>query len=281
MTNYIRLEISIPEHLQDFLIHDLDDMDFTGFEQLDDRMVCYVPQNRFSDVDREYIDTWLMGQREECYMIEESMVEETNWNETWEKSIKAQTIGDFFVKPTWSEEVVPSNKILLEIDPKMAFGTGYHETTRLVLRLLPQCIKKGNSVLDVGTGTGILAIAALKLGANKALGIDIDEWSFNNAIENGIINQVNQQLEIREGSLELLSVQDRFDVVLANIDRTALLGMSGKLIHHTENFLVLSGLMSNDEKHILSDPLFTNLELVNRIQENDWLALLYKKGLQR
>ncbi|MEX0771536.1 MAG: 50S ribosomal protein L11 methyltransferase [Balneolales bacterium] len=277
MTNYIKLDISIPDDLQELLILHLENMDFTGFEQFDDRLVCYVPQARFSDVDREYIETWLMGQREECYIKEESILEETNWNETWENSIKPQTIGDFFVKPTWSDEAAPNKKILLEIDPKMAFGTGYHETTRLVLRLLPQCIRKNDKVLDVGTGTGILAIAALKLGATHALGVDIDEWSYNNALENGFINQVNNQLKIKEGSLELLSNEDRFDVVLANIDRNALLGLADKLIHHTNDTLVLSGLMLDDEKHILDHPAFSELELIERIQENDWIALLFKK----
>lgn len=281
MINYIKLDISIPDHLQEFLIHHLDDMDFTGFEQFDDQLVCYVPQAQFSDVDREYIETWLAGQREVCYIKEESIVEETNWNEIWEESITAQTIGDFFVKPTWSDETPPHDKILLEIDPKMAFGTGYHETTRLVLRLLPECIGKNDKVLDVGTGTGIFAIAALKLGAEQALGIDIDEWSYINAVENGYINKVSDNLDIRHGSLELLSSENRFDVVLANIDRNALLSLADQLIHHTDHLLVLSGLMLDDENHILNNPVFSRLKILERKQENEWIALLLKKESQR
>ncbi|MEX0780420.1 MAG: 50S ribosomal protein L11 methyltransferase [Balneolales bacterium] len=277
MTSYIKLEIKIPDELQEFLILDLDSMDFTGFEQFDDQLVCYVPQTRFSDVDREYLEMWLMSQREECYISEESIIEETNWNETWEKSITPQNIGNFFVKPTWSEEYAPEGKILLEIDPKMAFGTGYHETTQLVLQLLPQCIQKGNNVLDVGTGTGILAIAALKLGASRALGVDIDEWSYSNAVENGYINRVNRNLEIRQGSLELLSNDDQFDVVLANINRNALLGLAEKLVHHTTGVLVLSGLMVDDEKSILENPAFAELTLIDKIKKNEWIALYFIK----
>ncbi|MEX0929499.1 MAG: 50S ribosomal protein L11 methyltransferase [Balneolales bacterium] len=277
MTQYIRLTIQIPGALQEFLINDLDNMEFTGFEQFYDRLLCYVPRNRFSDVDREYIEGWLSGQREDCYIIEESIIRESNWNEAWEQSITAQTIGDFFIKPTWSDEEVPEGKILLEIDPKMAFGTGYHETTRLVLRLLPQCIKKGYRVLDVGTGTGILAIAALKLGAGQALGVDIDEWSYQNAVENSFLNKVKHQLEIKEGSLELLSEDDRFDAVLANIDRNSLLGLAPLLIHHTREMLVLSGLMTDDEQHILANPHYAALRLVERTQENEWIALCFKK----
>lgn len=277
MTDYIKLDISIPDNLQEFLITELDNMEFSGFEEYDDRLVCYVPKTRFSDVDREFIETWLMAQKEECYIIEESLIGETNWNQTWEESIKAQTIGDFFVKPTWSTEPVPDGKILLEIDPKMAFGTGYHETTRLVLRFLPSYIKKGYSVLDVGTGTGILAIAALKLGAKSALGVDIDEWSYKNAVENALLNGVSNTLEIREGSLELLSKDQQYDAVLANIDRNTLLSLATDLIEHTNNVLVLSGLMVEDEAHIVKHPAFSRLELLERTQENEWIALCYRK----
>ncbi|MEX0685656.1 MAG: 50S ribosomal protein L11 methyltransferase [Balneolales bacterium] len=278
MTKYIKLDIKIPDKLQEFLISALDNMEFSGFEEYDDRLICYVPQNRFSDVDREYIETWLMGQREECYILEESLIEETNWNQTWEESIRAQIIGDFFVKPTWSVEVTPKDKILLEIDPKMAFGTGYHETTRLVLRFLPQYVNEGYNILDVGTGTGILAIAALKLGAKYALGVDVDEWSYNNALENALLNGVNSQLDIRQGSLDLLSKDQQFDVVLANIDRNTLNSLASDLIHHTGRILILSGLMIDDEQYILNHPAFSRLELLERKQENEWIALSFKKG---
>jgi len=197
--NYITLTISIPFDYQEFLIAELLDMDFDGFEQDDEQLKAIIPQHRYSDVTREEVEEWLSLQPYPANIISEQTDEERNWNEEWERSIRPLVIGDFFVKPTWVNESIPEGKTLLEIDPKMAFGTGYHETTRLMLRLLPSVIQKKDEVLDVGTGTGILSIASIKLGAKSAFGFDIDEWSRNNAWENALINKVEKSFQIEEG----------------------------------------------------------------------------------
>jgi ribosomal protein L11 methyltransferase len=186
---YLKLTIRIPDPYHENLIAELLDLDFEGFEQLDNRLEAYIPKSRFNDVSREYIEQVLMAYPAEGY-VETEEIEEKNWNETWEKTIQPQSVGRFFIKPTWSSEKPPSGHILLEIDPKLSFGTGYHATTRLILEKLSSINLDGKSILDAGTGTGVLAIAAAKMGAKHVFAFDIDEWSKINATENVLLNQV-------------------------------------------------------------------------------------------
>ncbi len=278
--NYITLTISIPFEHQEFLIAELLDMDFDGFEQDDDQLKAIIPQNRYSDVIREEVEEWLGLQPYPARVLSEQTDEPRNWNEEWERSIRPLIVGDFFVKPTWVNESTPEGKILLEIDPKMAFGTGYHETTRLMLRLIPSVIKEGDTILDVGTGTGILSIASLKLGAKSAFGFDIDEWSRNNAWENALINKVDISFRIEEGSFEVVNPDDRYDVVLANVNRNALLEMQKPLVSHLKNngILLLSGLLENEREIMLEAPGFSRLKLINELQEGEWIALVFMKA---
>ncbi len=162
------------------------------------------------------MDQLLAGFPGNCFIESEEIVADQNWNEQWEETISAQTIGRFYVKPTWDNSTVPPDKILLEIDPKMSFGTGYHETTRLMLRFLPDVLEEGDHVIDAGTGTGILSIAAIKLGAKSAFAFDIDEWSINNTLENIILNGVSKKITVREGSSEVILGEEKADVLLAN-----------------------------------------------------------------
>jgi ribosomal protein L11 methyltransferase len=256
-------------------------MDFEGFEQEDDRLLAYIPQNRFTDVSRQEIEQWLSSLRENCYIESEEVEETRNWNEEWEQTIKEQVIGKFYVRPTWLSGNPPDDKILLEIDPKMAFGTGYHETTRLMLRAIPAYVKKGDHILDVGTGTGILSIAAIKVGAESALGFDIDEWSYSNANENTLLNNVSDKITIRQGSMEIVAPDARYDVILANINRTTILSMDKELVDHLDEngMLILSGVLETEREIILQNKNFRKLNLVHEDQEGEWIVLvLQNKG---
>lgn len=276
--NYIRLEIAIQSDYQEYLIAELLERDFEGFEQENDRLIAYIPQERFSDVYREEIEQWLSAQRDTCYIIKESIEEPRDWNEEWEQTIQPQLIGQFYVRPTWIPTAAPEGKILIEIDPKMAFGTGYHETTRLMLRLLPEFISKDARVLDVGTGTGILSIAALKLGAHSAYGFDIDEWSYDNANENALLNGVAEHYKVNRGSFEVVATGDRFDVILANVNRNAILGMAKHLTGHLKEkgVLLLSGLLENERNYILEDKNFASLKFLKELQEGEWISLAFR-----
>lgn len=276
--DYIRLTISISEDAQELLIAELFDMDFEGFEEQDgDILIASVPANQFDDTKREEIERLLVlyGDGE---ILSEELVNPQNWNETWEQSIQAQTIGSFYVRPTWGERYEGDEFIELLIDPKMAFGTGYHATTRLLLEWLPEVIKHEETVLDAGTGTGILAIAALKLGATSAFGFDIDEWSEDNARENMELNHV-QGFEVKLGSTETIPAGAEYDVILANINRNALLELVPELNKYLRpgGKLLLSGLLAEDE-HMMLD--VTNKQLLTHVstrQQQEWIAMLLRK----
>jgi len=272
--NYIKLVISIDDDYQETLISELLELEFDAFEQQDGRIITYVPKERFSDVHRERIEGILRAYPGNGFIETEEVVADRNWNEEWEKTIEGQAIGKFYVKPTWQRGDAPGGSILLEIDPKMAFGTGYHETTRLMLKLLPDVIKEDDLVLDAGTGTGILAVAAVKLGAEKAFAFDIDEWSITNTKENVLLNGVENRVEVRKGSLETIPKGSSYDVIMANIERNTIIDM----LPHLRNILkpkgrvLLSGLLKKDEKSITNKLEELNLKIREIRHENEWIA---------
>src|SRR5690606_4088964 len=198
----VELVLSVPERYHEFLIAELPDLDFESFTAEEDRLAAYAPASRWDQVAREQLERWLRmhGLPER---FGERIVPDENWNARWEETIRPLAVGRFLIRPTWaSTPPEHADKVLLEIDPKMSFGTGYHESTRLVLRFLPALVRGGERVLDAGTGTGVLAIAALKLGGAAAVGFDVDPWAQVNAVENALLNGVGDRFEVREGSLE-------------------------------------------------------------------------------
>ncbi|MDX1592316.1 MAG: 50S ribosomal protein L11 methyltransferase, partial [Balneolaceae bacterium] len=185
-----------------------------------------------------------------------------------------QTIGKFFVKPTWADAAPSGDQIFLEIDPKMAFGTGYHATTRLVLNQLGDHTVRGKEVLDAGTGSGILAIAAAKLGATRVLGFDIDPWSRDNAVENIYLNDVAGTVEFRFGGMEVVDDHEKFDLILANINRNVILELLPSFAEHARDgaSILLTGLLHTDEQvlrdHLENLPL--TVEMLTR--EDEWIC---------
>lgn len=276
--NYIKLVFRLKDRYQESFIAELMEMDFYGFEQFDDRLIAYVEKPRYNDSNRELIEQ-LIGLYPEAGFIEMEDIEEQNWNEEWEKTIQPQFIGPFLVRPTWSDLKPPKAQILLEIDPKMAFGTGYHATTRLILSRMSSINFDGKEVMDAGTGTGILAIAAIKLGAKKAIGFDVDKWSEVNATENALINGVSEKFEIRFGSTEQIKDDEIFSVTLVNINRNVILEIIPFLVHHTRSGgdIFLTGLLGTDEEIIRENLNEHLVEIVGKTQEDEWILLHLKR----
>ena len=276
---YIELRISLKDDFHELLIAELFDLDFEGFEQEDDLLIATIPTQRFDDSKREEIEKLLMSLGGESSILSEKVIPDQNWNETWERTIQPQTIGQFYVHPTWSTPGGGDigDKIELMIDPKMAFGTGYHATTRVMLEWLPEVIEADDKVLDAGTGTGILAIAALKLGAESAFGFDIDEWSETNARENILLNEV-ENFDVKLGSTEVIPEGEKYDVILANINRNALIELIPELLKFLKEGgkLLLSGLLEEDESAILNLEPIKQLTHVDTRQHKEWIAILFE-----
>jgi ribosomal protein L11 methyltransferase len=276
---YIKLVIGVQDEYQETLISELLELEFDAFEQLHGKIITYVPKERFSDVNREQIEAILRAYPGDGFIESEEVVADQNWNEQWEQTIQPQSIGRFYVKPTWSAKQTPAGLTLLEIDPKMSFGTGYHETTRLMLRFLPDLITKEDHVLDVGTGTGILAIAAVKLGARKAVAIDIDEWSITNTRENILLNKVDRKIDVLLGGTEVIPTDEKFDLVMANIQKNTILSMIPTLVEagFRNASLLLSGLLNKDRDAVVRKALEHELKLQEVRKENEWIALHLKR----
>ncbi|WP_018126534.1 50S ribosomal protein L11 methyltransferase [Balneola vulgaris] len=275
--DYIRLHIAIKDDYHELLIAELFELDFEGFEQENNKVIASVPANRFDDVKREEIEQILV-RFHDSHLIEEELVNPQNWNQKWEQSIQPQAIGKFYVRPTWGEPL-PDNSDLVEllIDPKMAFGTGYHATTRLILEWLPDIVEEHDVVLDAGTGTGILGIGALKLGAESVFGFDIDEWSEDNCNENVQLNQV-KNFNVELGSIETIPTDASYDLILANINRNALIELIPELLKYLKpnGRILLSGLLEDDEQTILSQSSLKALNHIQTKQLGEWIALLFK-----
>lgn len=276
--SYLKLVVNVSESYQEHVIAELMDMDFYGFEQQDDHLVAYVEKRRFNDANREYIEQ-MIGRFPDASFVDMTDVQEENWNATWEDSIQPQTIGKFLVKPSWSDMEPASDQILLVVDPKMSFGTGYHHTTRLMLRQLEKIDCGGKRVLDAGTGTGILAIAACKLGADRAIGFDFDPWSERNATENAHLNNVGSQLDIRLGGFEQVKNDKPFDIVLANINRNVILEFLPDIVSSAvlNGTICLSGLLETDEDAVRDALQNYPVRVTGIEQEKEWILLQLEK----
>jgi ribosomal protein L11 methyltransferase len=276
--SYLKFIFSIPEHLHEHFIAELMDMDFYGFEQFDHELIAYVEKRRFNDSNREQIEQ-LTALFPDSSFREMDEIEEQNWNEGWEKTIQPQAIGMFLVKPTWSNVNPEKDQLLLEIDPKMAFGTGYHATTRLALRQISKLDCVGLKVMDAGTGTGILGIAAIKKGAAQAVGFDTDPWSENNAIENTYINAVQEVFDVRLGGIEQIHGDEVFDLSIANINRNVILEILEFLAEHTKpgGEILITGLLNTDEDIIRHKLNALPLMVMDMTSEDEWILFHLKR----
>lgn len=290
---FIKLEIEIPDEYQEMLIAELDSMEFIGFDQYDDHLIAWINASDMNDVNRETIEALLMGIGKGAHIRAEEQVGDTNWNEQWEQTIQPMKVGRFYITPSWgrgAEAEKEPDLIILEIDPKMSFGTGYHETTRIMLRMMPDVLRewaehngKGDDaspvVLDAGTGTGILGIAALKLGAESVFGFDIDEWSSVNTEENVLLNEVSGKFTVKQGDESVIPDGAEYDIVLANINRNILEDMSATLTGRLKKggTLMLSGLLETDEEIIRNHKDYRDLEFIRKKQEGEWIGLVLRK----
>jgi ribosomal protein L11 methyltransferase len=209
------------------------------------------------------------------FRVEVSILEEKNWNEEWEKSLNVIQASDrIVIKPSSKNYESKNNEIVITIDPKMSFGTGEHQTTKLVIRLLEKYAQKGIKVLDAGTGTGILSIAAVKLGASDVIAFDIDDWCYENAKENSELNNVTDKIDIRIGDINLIRERD-FDMILANIQKNILLELSEEFAGRLKQkgIILLSGLLWDDEGDILEEYASNGFTHLETIRMDDWIAL--------
>jgi ribosomal protein L11 methyltransferase len=273
MTSKQFIEISVDladEDQRSLLIADLAGIGYEGFEETDQGLKAYIREEDFDEPGLNNI----FSRTNVNYS--KSVIKEQNWNEVWESNFEPVQVDDFVgIRASFHAPMVGVEHEIV-ITPKMSFGTGHHATTWLVMQQMRDLDFKGKSVFDFGTGTGVLAILAEKLGASSVLAVDNDDWCIENASENILVNG-SERIEIEK--LDVVNVRQQFDVVIANINRNIILenmaGMEATLAPGGE--LLLSGLLEQDEADIRSAAVAVNLVYLKTVQKNGWIAMRFCK----
>ncbi len=208
------------------------------------------------------------------YTLGTAGVEQEDWQNAWKKYYHATTVGKHLaVVPSWEE--FDTDRIVLKMDPGMAFGTGTHETTSLCLEVLDENIKGGERMLDIGTGSGILAIAALKLGAARAEGVDIDPMCVRTAGENAAANSIGEEFQVLVGDLSD-KASGKYDVITANIVAAAICALAPSLpaLMKPDTLFVASGIIDTRKQEVISALEAQGLDIREVKEKKGWVCLV-------
>ncbi len=275
MTQYLKISIPVPDALHEMLIAELGESQFDSFEELEDNLHAYIDAAIFDAPTLEGILN-RYGIKD-AYTIEK--LENVNWNEEWEKNFDPVYIDDKAQVRAVFHTPDPKYIYDIVINPKMAFGTGHHETTHLVISEQLLMDHKNKRILDVGTGTGILSIMAHKLGAGPITATDVDDWCIANCRENFDLNGL-ENFQIHQGTIDKLTWTGQFDIILANINKNILLD---ELNYYAEllandGILILSGFYEDDAPELLQIAKGYNLSLNTQKARNHWALIKLKKN---
>jgi ribosomal protein L11 methyltransferase len=269
MNEYIQIEFpGLSAEQRDIAIAQLIVAGFEGFEETNAGLKAFIL--------KKYHNAGVV--KEIALLLETifttTIIEETNWNKVWESNFEPVVVDDFVAVRAAFHKPIKGVEHEIIITPKMSFGTGHHATTYMMIRQMRHIDFAGKTVFDFGTGTGILAILAEKLGAKKIVAIDNDDWSIENAGENILRNNCS--------SVDLLKADTpapdiSFDVVLANINKNVILGNFELLINRltTGGILLVSGLLKEDEDVVFRKSIEYSLQLIQTAVRDNWLCLRF------
>ncbi len=276
----VELRIPLSEELGELLVAELADAGFVAFAREGDELVAWGDRSIWTPDASSALSEWLRA-RSPASVARVIDHADENWNAVWEASIEPVVAGPFVVLPSWAAPAPEhAGLTVVRVDPKMSFGTGHHPSTRLAMDLLSRRVTAGATVLDVGTGTGVLAIAALHAGAARAIGCDIDTWSVPNARECAELNSLGGRFEVRLGNLDVVP-EAGFDLVLANIIRSVLIPMLPALREKTVpgGSIVLAGLLATERDQVLRAAVSAGLTLLEEATEAEWWACAVGRGI--
>jgi ribosomal protein L11 methyltransferase len=266
------LQITIPAAdgaQQEILIALLGEMGYDGFEQQDELLRAYVPEEQFDAVGLEA----LLEMHGLKYVSER--MEDRNWNAEWEKSFQPVVVGQFCAIRAFFHAPITGVEHELVITPKMSFGTGHHATTFMMIQAMQQLDFREKKVFDFGTGTGVLAILAEKLGAASVLATDNDDWSIANSGENVAANGCSRVEVLKMDSVPA----GPFDIILANINKHVILAQLSTLEQqlNTGGVILLSGLLDSDLEDIENEAVKNNISISVRMTKGSWICLKTEK----
>ena len=277
--DYYKITIEITpfeEWLRDVLVAQLGEIGFDSFVETDSGTEAFIQVNNFIETDLEFVlDSF---QDDFSFSTKKELIKSRNWNEEWEKNyFKPLVINNECVIRAPFHTDFPKAKFEIIIEPNMAFGTGNHETTSMMVETILENNMEQKNVLDMGCGTGILGIMASMKGAKNVTAIDIDEWSFNGSNENAALNNIHK-ITVKQGDASLLG-NEKFDIILANIHKNVLLNDMAAYCNvlNSNGLLVMSGFYTEDIHDIKSKAESLGLNDNGFKTKNNWVAYSFKK----
>ena len=275
--NYYACSFSNPdnENLKDMFMELLGTIGFDSFMDTDEGFEAYCQETSLDEAELDEI--LQMEQFANVKLLKKELIPDQDWNATWEASYEPVIINEFCRIRAPFHQVEGSYKYDLIIEPKMSFGTAHHETTSQIIELMLQSDFTGLNLLDMGSGTGVLAILAKKLGSAATVAIDNDEWAYRNALDNIRLNDENDIIvELGDAN----SLNDRqFDIILANINRNILLRDMKEYVRCLVDGgrIFFSGFYEEDLKLIAKEAERLGLKYVNHVTKNNWTAAVFTK----
>ena len=266
------------EAYSDLLSSLLGAVGFDSFESTSEGVDGYVQSSEFSkEAVDEVVSSFPISHVDISYTTEE--MADTDWNSSWESAFEPIRIGDLaYIHPT-SYPSLPDVRYDIKINPRMAFGSGSHTTTRLMLRQFLSSNLKGKRVLDVGCGTGILGIGAMLAGASHLTAVDIDNSSVENTIDNLRLNGIEGS-EVKEGGIETVGADERFDVILSNIHLNIHLSLMSSYAAHLVKGgkLHLSGFFAEEQSMLQDNAASHGLVLTSVLEEDGWCCMEFQRS---
>ena len=266
--NYLQFDFEVtPGEKAEALIAVLGNFNFEGFEETDTCLKAFIAEDK---LDEESIIT--IAELFPDILFKKSSIENINWNQQWEENFHPVIVRDFVAIRAHFHPHIADVQHEIIITPKMSFGTGHHATTHMMIELM-QAINFGHKkVIDFGTGTGVLAILAEKMGAAEVLAIDNDEWSIENSKENIVQNNCAAIKIVLDDSIK---TPLKFDVILANINLNIILSNFNTIaaVANEDAIILLSGFLKQDEDAIKSALAANNLAYKNTLQRGEWIAI--------
>lgn len=259
----------------DILLAELGEKAFESFVETEEGLSAFVQESLWSEDILE--DIFILNSNEFVITHKKEHIEQVNWNEEWEKNFDPIDVdGICYVRAPFHESKNAKYEIVIE--PKMSFGTGHHETTYMMMKHLLTTDVTDMEVLDMGCGTAILAILALMKGAKHADAIDIDNWCYLNSIENAERNNI-QNIDVYEGDASLLKDENKYDLIIANINRNILLEDMHVYVTtlKTSGIILFSGFYVEDIPYIQEEAERLGLEYVSKLERNNWVSLKFIK----
>ncbi len=273
------------------VINSVTHYDSLGHEEIptgDMQVIAYFPQDEQSEAIRHQLEEaiWHMSQIAPLDSIEYNLVLDQNWMEAWKTNYKPLKLGrNLIVLPAWVDPELAEGRIPIVISPDMAFGTGTHPSTQLCLIALEKHGCQGKNVLDIGCGSGILSIAAVRLGAERVLGVDYDPIAIPSCERNAALNGMEGRILFEVGThSDILARTDEMKqapVVLANILAYILVNMLGSGLADTvapDGILILGGILDTQAESVIRAAALNGLNLIDTLTEQDWVVLVFRRS---